>query len=85
MMLGVEFSLHPFKIHCTALKVRAMVVPLVGNVPVPGKGIPMAIPAGDPTALGRGNTGKFNQEPHYFKKWYFVTIIVLTYCEKKLF
>ena len=34
-----------------------MVVPLVGNVPVPGKGIPMAIPAGDPTVLGRGNTG----------------------------
>ena len=64
-MIGVEFSLHPFKIHCTALKVRAMVVPLVGNVPVPGKGIPMAIPAGDPTALGRGNTGKFNQELHY--------------------
>ena len=57
MMIGVEFSLHPFKIHCTALKVRAMVVPLVGNVPVPGKGIPMAIPAGDPTVLGRGNTG----------------------------
>merc|ERR1712037_778516 len=28
-----------------------------GNDPVPGKGIPMAIPAGDPTALGRGNTG----------------------------
>ena len=56
-MIGVEFSLHPFKIHCTALKVRAMVVPLVGNVPVPGKGIPMAIPAGDPTVLGRGNTG----------------------------
>ena len=51
-----------------ALKVRAMVVPLVGNVPVPGKGIPMAIPAGDPTALGRGNTGKFNQKPQYFKK-----------------
>merc|ERR1719400_3064734 len=35
-----------------------MVVPLVGNDPVPGKGIPMAIPAGDPTALGIGNTGK---------------------------
>jgi len=34
-----------------------MVAPLVGNVPVPGKVIPMAIPAGDPTALGRGNTG----------------------------
>ena len=54
-----------------ALKVRAMVVPLVGNVPVPGNVIPMAIPAEDPTALGRGNTGKFNQEPHYFKEFEF--------------
>ena len=26
-----------------------------------------------------------NRKIKSFKKWYFVTIIVLTYCEKKLF
>ena len=40
-----------------ALKVRAMVAHPVGNDPVPGNAIPMAIPEGDPTVLGRGNTG----------------------------
>ena len=55
MMIDVEFSLHPFKIHCTALKVRAMVAPLVGNVP--GSATPMAIPGGDLTVHVRGNIG----------------------------
>ena len=54
-MIDVEFSLHPFKIHCTALKVRAMVAPLVGNVP--GSATPMAIPGGDLTVHVRGNIG----------------------------
>ena len=57
MMIDVEFSLHPFKIHCTALKVRAMVAHPVGNVPVPGSATPMAIPGGDPTVHVRGNIG----------------------------
>ena len=57
MMIDVEFSLHPFKIHCMALKVRAMVAPLVGNVPVPGNVTPMAIPGGDLTVHVRGNIG----------------------------
>jgi len=56
-MIDVEFSLHPFKIHCMALKVRAMVAPLVGNVPVPGNVTPMAIPGGDLTVHVRGNIG----------------------------
>ena len=57
MMIDVEFSLHPFKIHCTALKVRAMVAPLVGNVPVPRSATPMAIRRGDLTVHVRGNIG----------------------------
>lgn len=57
MMIDVEFSLHPFKIHCTALKVRAMVAPLVGNVLDPGNVTPMAIPGGDLTVHVRGNIG----------------------------
>lgn len=57
MMIDVGFSLHPFKIHCTALKVRATVAPLVGSVPDPGSVTPMAMPGGDPTVHVRGNTG----------------------------
>lgn len=58
MTIDVEFSLHPFKIHCTALKVRAMVAP-EGSVPDPGSVTPTAIrdPGGDPTVLGSGNIG----------------------------
>ena len=56
-MIDVEFSLHPFKIHCMALKVRAMVAHPVGNVPVPGSATPMAIPGGDLTVHVRGNIG----------------------------
>ena len=57
MMIDVEFSLHPFKIHCTALKVRATVAPLGGSDPDPGSATPTAIPAGDLTVPVRGNTG----------------------------
>lgn len=57
MTIDVEFSLHPFKIHCMALKVRATVALPVGSVPDLGSVTPTAIPGGDPTVHVRGNIG----------------------------